>query len=280
MAGILNIRFFGSLGSTFYCDIEGLPNPLTLSIPIGITNTTDVALYVQANLVAPPVGYAAYTDQFGVIAANSSDIFIWTIDRTTPALVGGELSENITARIEFYTDAGYLALYNQQTLNITIEWFDKGDVNWTQVDVDTFDGGTREGWVASTGIIDVSFGGGNAGGTLLNSTHFLSTPYSLAKFVGGSITGYIFRKLFDASGLGYTKARVIIHYRLPAGTSKAAIKVGDDLILTGAVSNAMPREEWIRMAYSFPVNVATYVRVQTNDGTEMFGIDEIYIIGK
>jgi hypothetical protein len=279
MAGTLNIRLYGTLGSTFYCDIEGLPNPLTITIPVGVTNTTDVGLYVQITLVGGPAGYANYTDQFGLLAANSSSIYLWTIDRTTPALAGGELSEAITAEVEFFTDAGYLNSYNSQQLNITIEWFDKGDVAWTQVDVDDFDDGTYQGWANASGRIDVSFAGGES--TLqLVTNHFLSTPYALTVTNGVTNTSRVVRKQFDASGLGYTKARIIIHARIGSGSEKIALKVGDNLILTGAVSDVMGNGEWIRIAFNFPVDAAYYVTFQHGNDYLDNMIDEIYLIGK
>ena len=278
MVGTLPIKFDANwLDPDLYRDVSRLPTTMTMKIPIGITNNEDVTLYFQVTLVGPPVAYSTYTHDLGSIVAGGSDIFVYSMDRTHPVLVAGEYDENIVARVIAYTDALYSVVYAQQDLLLSVHHFDHEDAAWNEVLHDHFDNGLIGAWSIQQRI-DFSFSGYHidatpsiAGGT------FLSSPYSLYAIGGFAPNTRSMRKTVDASGLGYTKARVVFHY-FCAGGHQVALKVADELILSGAVSVLIGRDEWIRVSYDFPVDVAAYIYLQGSETTDRF--DEIWVIAK
>ncbi len=262
------IVFEAAIDSELYFDIANLEDPFTVITPIGISNNEDQILYFEVLVIGPPAGWAATPQQLGSVASHDSELFLFEPTRTTPVLAAGELDENITLRINAYTDAIYTILYATQTLAVTVHWFDHTDVAWTVIDHDNFDGGTLEGWVNLVEVIDVSFASSQwIGGVRILSDAFITAPYSISLLT--------MQKQFDASA--YSKARIIIHFKKGGGWQQA-IKIGSDLILTGAVSLVLPDNEWIRMAYSFPVGASAYVKMQSG-GQPSHG-DEIWVIAK
>ena len=143
----LKIKFDANwLDPDLYWDTSRLPTVMTMTVPIGITNNEDVTLYFQVTLVAPPVAYSTYTHNLGSLAAGASSIFLYYMDRIHPALALGEYDENVIARVIAYTDAGYLFVYAQQDLLLSVHHFDHEDVAWNEVIHHHFDRGSVEGW--------------------------------------------------------------------------------------------------------------------------------------
>lgn len=280
MVGTLAIKFDANwLDPDLYWDTSRLPTVMTIKVPIGITNNEDITLYFQITLVGPPVAYSAYTHNLGSIVAGASGIYIYSMDRTHPALVAGEYDENIVARVIAYTDAGYSIVYAQLNLVLSVHHFDHEDAAWTEIIHHHFDRGTVEGWAITIGI-DASFGGFHAttSVTLYSDNIFLSSPYSISAITLAGHTRAM-RRSVDASAGGYTKARVVFHYLCrDIADREVALKVGDNLILAGAISDIMPKGEWIRISYDFPIDAATYIYFQAND--YLSRIDEIWVIAK
>lgn len=257
-----------------YYDIEGLASPITINIPIGITNNETFTLYFRVLLVSPPAEYSNTSKDLGSLAAGASAFFIFDPTRTLPTLTAGEFDEALTIRIEAYTDAGYTNLYGSADLATTIHFFDSLDPAWTMIYRDTFDDGSIEGWLSESGrTADPTFGPAYGYDLHANDTHYISAPYALRNGVSSDYTNY---KNYSVGA--YSKARIVIHYWLTSG-KKIAIKIGDNLIIPGTIGNIMPKETWVRVAYALPVNATTKVRVQVN-GSNACWLDEIRVIAK
>jgi len=257
-----------------YYDIEGLASPMTVNIPLGITNNEAFDLYFRILIKNPPAEWSNTSKDLGAISAGASAFKVFDPTRDLPTLTDGEYDETLTLRIEAYKDAGYTDLYGYAELEITIHFFDSLDAAWTMVDRDTFDDGTVEGWDSeSGGTADPSLGLAYAGNPSANSLHYISSPYGL---VNGTVEGYTLYKDYTIGAV--SKARIVIHYWLKSGY-KIAIKIGDKLIIPAAVGNVMPKETWVRAAYFLPVNATTRVRVQV-DGEGALWLDEVRVITK
>jgi len=252
-----------------YFDVQGLPDPFEVRLPISITNNETMGLYFRAELVAPPAGYTNYVKDLDLVGAGSSAYKVFAFNRAQPTLTAGELDEALTLKISAYTDAAYTDLYGDATFDFTIHYFDHTDPAWTELYHDNFDDGTLQGWSYASGYIDGAIAAYGTPG--VSGAHYISAPYSIVN--GGTSLRYNYKGY--AVGV-YVKARIIIHFYVIAGT-KVALKLGDKLIKPGLI----PAVEgfWNRLCADMPVDATTtlYWQVSTaNDGW----IDEIIVVAK
>jgi len=255
-----------------YYDIEGLAAPITVNIPVGITNNEAFDLYFRILIKNPPAAWSNTSKDLGAISAGASAFKVFDPTRDLPTLTDGEFDETLTLRIEAYKDSGYTDLYGYAELETTIHFFDSLDAAWTMVDRDTFDDGTVEDWSYEDGVTaDPSTWG--YGPVYVSDIHYISAPYGLRNGSDPDKTLYK-----DYTVGAYSKARIVIHYWLESGTA-IAIKIGNKLIVPAAIGDIMPKGTWVRVAYALPVNATTRVRVQINTSGDGW-LDEIRVIAK
>ena len=135
--------------------MEDLPDPMSINFLYKATNVSGAPVYVTAQLVTPPAGWADYAErQCGSLAIGQDDYFIFdTPTRTKPAT---NTTEVVTLRVTYYSDAGYSAELNHEDIAYTYTYVDFDDVSYTTVDEDTFEidleGWTKTDEVGSTVI--------------------------------------------------------------------------------------------------------------------------------
>lgn len=160
------INFTYYVDPDIYMDYNGLPDPFTVRIPIGITNSEEIDLYFKALLVSPPAGYTEYEVELGVVAAGASEYKTYTFKRALPT---AKVTDALTLRLEAYKDAAYTDLYGYKDLNMNFYLFNRDD--GTLVDSDNFDGGTTEGWAGDPGPPAMY--------PVVSGATFLTSPYGL-----------------------------------------------------------------------------------------------------
>ena len=163
MTRIVNFTYY--LNPNIYVDYKDLTDPLTIQVPISITNSETFTLYFRLMLVNPPADYIEHDVQLGSVAAGASAYKTWTITRTLPTV---KTTDNLTARLLVYKDSEYSDFYGAKDLAINFYLFNRDD--GTLIDSDTFDDGSNEGWH------------GDSGPTLYPSVSgqtYLSSPYGL-----------------------------------------------------------------------------------------------------
>jgi len=252
-----------------YFDIQGLPDPFEVRIPIGITNNETIGLYFRAELVTPPAGYSNYVKDLGFVGAGSSAYKVFTFNRAQPTLVDGELDEALTLKISAYTDAAYTDLYGEATFDFTIHYFDHTDPAWTELYHDNFDDGTLQGWAYLSGAIDPAIGA--EGRPTVSGVHYITAPYGLDN---GFTAGYYNYKDYTVGV--YVKARIIVHFYLRSG-AYIAFELGDKLIKPGLVPVVVGR--WNRLCADMPVDATTRLAWQC-DTDRYSWIDEIIVVAK
>jgi len=252
-----------------YFDVQGLPDPFEVRLPISITNNEKIGLYFRAELVTPPVGYTNYVKDLDLVGAGSSAYKVFAFNRAQPTLVDGELDEALTLKISAYTDAAYTDLYGEATFDFTIHYFDHTDPAWTELYHDNFDDGTTQGWDRLSGRIDEVIGA--VATPIASGIHFISAPYSL---MNGGVGGYYNYKDYIIGA--YIKARIVIHFYVVAGT-KVAFKLGDKLIKPGLIP--VVEDLWNRLCANMPVNATTRLAWQVSTANDGW-IDEIIVIAK
>ena len=151
-----------------YNDVNGLPNPFTMNLLLGIANTHTATLYFKVSIVSAPADYSVSSSNLGSLAAGQSGFFVFTPVRAMPALTAGEYDETLTLRVDAYTDSGYSAAYANKTLSTAIHHFDHSDASWTVVEHADFTN-DQCGWA------HVHF----YGDPPVDPTHFYSSPASL-----------------------------------------------------------------------------------------------------
>jgi hypothetical protein len=264
-----------------YNDVTDLPNPFTMNIPIGITNTHPSAtLYFKVSIVSPPAAYSVSSTNLGSLAVGTSAIFTFTPVRALPTLTAGEYDETLTFRVDAYTDSGYSAAYANQTLSVTIHHFNHIDASWTIIAHDTWDNGTTEGWSTDGNYVE---GGAYAFYADRNSAiGFLSSPYALHCSAPISGKGY---KNYNTNG--YTKARFVYHIREPAYQGyKATSNLMINYVVRKYLAYPLPDNQWCRLAFNMPIGASIEVAVSgtynpTNDPMYYApGVDEIWVIAK
>ena len=261
-----------------YFDVNDLPDPFTINIPLGITNNENSTLYFKATLVSPSSDWSDYDQQLGSVGSGASSYFIYTPKRAQPTLTDGEYDETITLKIEAYTDDTYSTLYGSQTVDITIHFFDHGDSSWTVLYHDHFDDASKSGWKSGAGYI----GEYKYGTPKIANSHYISAPYSLSNT---NDSGTHAEKEYDVGS--YTKARIIFHVYIPEKSGNRAdfyVKLGDKLIIPPAISHKLPTNKWLRICADMPVNTTTKLWWGTNYAGwttgEYIYFDEIWVIAK
>jgi len=252
-----------------YFDVQGLPDPFEVRIPIGITNNETIVLYFRAELVAPPAGYTNYVKDLDLVGAGSSVFKVFTFNRTQPTLTAGELNEALTLKISAYTDAAYTDLYGEATFDFTIHYFNHTDPAWTELYHDNFDDATLQDWGYATGKIDEAID--SYGRPEVSAAHYITAPYGL---VNGGLADYHNGKSYTVGV--YTKARIVIHFYVTAG-KYVAFKLGDKLIKPAFVPVAT--DVWNRLCADMPVDATTILYWQVND-PRVGWIDEIIVVAK
>ena len=123
--------------------MEGLPDPMEMAFTFKVVNVGGDPIYVSAQLVAPPAGWANYAEhELGELGVGVDDYYLWDIPtRTKPAT---DTEENVTLRITYYSDA-YITEINHEDIVYTFTYVDFDDVGYALVDLDTFEA-DLEGW--------------------------------------------------------------------------------------------------------------------------------------
>ena len=253
-----------------YFDVNDLPDPFTINIPLGITNNENSTLYFKATLVNPSSDWSDYDQQLGSVDSGASSYFIYTLKRAQPTLTDGEYDETITLKIEAYTDDTYSTLYGSKTVDITIHFFDHSDPSWTVLYHDDFDDGTTQGWSSSSGTVE----GYSHGSIELTTDHYVSAPYSLSET---SSIKYYAHKSYDIGN--YTKARMIIHAYVISNAA-FALMIGDKLVVEKRLAyHGIPKEKWVRLCFDMPVNTTVEVKWAASSAGSVY-FDEIFVIAK
>lgn len=268
-----------------YNDVNGLPNPFSLNIPIGIANTHPSAtLYFKASIVTPPAGYTNYVQNLGSIANGASAILVFSVNRAMPTLTAGEYDETVTFRIDAYTDSGYSVAYANQTLSVTVHHFDHTDSSWTVIDHATFDDSTDDGYLYDGNYYPPGdFNLGVAFSPSPVTSQFLTSPGSLQTSTGiGSSSG----KAVNTGGK--TKARAVFHFycqTAPGYPSNCNCAVAINHVVKKNIAVPVPNNQWIRLSFNVPIGAS----IQVNVAGSLYGyqstwyctfVDEIWIIAK
>jgi len=261
--------------------MEGLAAPMPIQFPFKAVNRTAATVYVSAQLVAPPAGWANYAEQqCGTLLVGIDDFFLFsTATRTKPAT---NTTENVTLRVTYYSDA-YITEINHDDITYTFTYVDFDDAGYNVVDLDTFET-DLEGW------------------TLVNE---VTTITSLARATTVSRTGVAsMRHLFGASKLyGYATKSFTI-----ANLTRAFIRVWayfdmattDEFVLeiiTDALNASQKRvlpismdaapkcgseicKQWICFAAKLPVNGTYEVRLRGRNeaGSMYIYYDDIKVV--
>jgi len=131
--------------------MESLPDPMSINFLYKATNVSGASVYVSAQLITPPAGWADYAErQCGELGVGVDDYFLFaTPTRTKPAT---GTTEVVTLRVTYYSDAGYSVELNHEDIAYTYTYVDFDDaVTYNVVDEDTFEV-DLEGW---TGVVEV-----------------------------------------------------------------------------------------------------------------------------
>jgi len=264
----LNIKILYYKDPDLHFDIADLPDPMSIVIPICITNNEDITLYFRAVIANAGAEWRISSADLGSVDAGDSVCFLARFLRYKPSLIAGEYDETITLRIEAYTDSGYTELYGYQEVQITIHYIDHYDPAWTIIDEDNFDDASLEDWKHGSGAIDPSIQCWC--GIEIESRHYVSPPYSLgAKGIGCS--GAHEYKDFNTSG--YSKAYLIMH--VWSVYSNYVIAINYDIKIPAVLPK--PTYRWTR--WVIPLPAGAIVRVQFQCPSEGY-IDDVFVIGK
>ena len=262
-----------------YNDVNGLPDPFTMNILLGITNTHTATLYFKASISSPPAAYTSSSTNLGSLAAGQSGFFVFVPARHPPTLTAGEYDETLTFRVDAYTDAGYSAAYANQTLSVAIHHFDHADASWTVVEHAAFDNDVC-GWsVAVQGVQ----------GNPISPVHFYSSPASLRMAYlsvgGGNYQPGTATKTLNTGATA--KARMVIHIYhndYPDGEANDdAIRVTVGGVVKKSRAVPLPKAVWNRLAFNFPVNQNVTTEIWCRGGLydyPYYWIDEIWVIAK
>ena len=119
--------------------MEELPDPMHINFLYKATNISGAIVYVTAQLVTPPAGWASYAEmQMGSLGIGVDDYFLFdTPTRTKPAT---GTTETVTLRVTYYSDAGYSSEVNHEDFAYTYTYVDFTDTGtYNVVDDDTFE---------------------------------------------------------------------------------------------------------------------------------------------
>ena len=251
-----------------YNDVNSLPNPFTMNIPVGITNTATSTLYLKISLVDPPAAYLDYMQNLGSLAPSESKIFTFPIVRQQPTLTDGEYEELLIFQIDIYSDEDQSVLYGTQTLEAIAHHFDHDDASWTVVAHDTFDGADQDSW-AGTNVIRTA-----PGDPFYSSPAALQCPW----VSNGNRTWSAYK---DYTVGSVTKARIVIHYYTTKADGDQQTDVLVDNVCKMPQNLQVPPSRWVRFAFNMFKNKTGRIYVTNFSGaTGIVLIDEIWVIAK
>ena len=259
-----------------YVDVTDLPNPFTMNIPIGISNTHPSSqLWFKVSMVSPPAAYSVSSTNLGSLTPGTNGIFTMTPERTQPTLTAGEYDEILTFKVEAFTDSSYSALYADEELSVTVHHFNHTDASWTVIDHSDFDDGTVQGWGTSGYYVE---SGGYVFWAAIDA-NFLSSPY--AYHSGVPAPGKSYKNMNTA---GYSKARLVLHFK-ECGVSdndRATINLMINYVLRKPMALKLPRNQWCRLAYNVPIGSSIEIAMSCMYGSGYgYGVvDEIWVIAK
>lgn len=123
--------------------MEDLADPMPMYFAFKAANVTGATVYVGAQLITPPAGWANYSEQqCGTLSADAEDYFLFnTPTRTKPVT---NTSESVTLRITYYSDA-YSTEISHDDIVYTFTYVNFTDGSYNVVDDDTFEV-DLEGW--------------------------------------------------------------------------------------------------------------------------------------
>jgi hypothetical protein len=255
-----------------YNDVNGLPNPFTMNILLGIANTHTATLYFKVSIASPPADYSVSSSNLGSLAAGQSGFFVFTPVRAMPALTAGEYDETLTLRVDAYTDSGYSAAYANKTLSVAVHHFDHADAAWTVVEHAAFDNDLC-GWNHIGGY-----------GNPIDPTHFYSSPASMRMSYYSTGSNYYPGTATKTLNTGATtKARIVFHIYHDGYADNDAIRVTVGGVVKKPRALPLPTSAWVRLAYNFPVNSNVQTEFWCRGGLydyPYYWIDEIWVIAK
>ena len=131
---------------TIYTDLVPLPDPVKLGLTVRIFNFDAVNLYMRVDASLAP--WAFVQTDVGILNTGTNKYY--NLDefgsRAKPAAA---TEETVTLRLRAYTDAGYLTLKWTYELEVDVVFIKSDDGSWTLDELDDFDDGTVQGWVAT-----------------------------------------------------------------------------------------------------------------------------------
>jgi len=265
--------------------MESLPDPMSINFLYKATNVSGVPVYVSAQLVTPPAGWADCAErQCGQLAVGVDDYFLFaTPTRTKPAT---GTTEVVTLRVTYYSDAGYSVELNHEDIAYTYTYVDFTDAGtYNVVDDDTFET-DLEGW---TKVDEVG------STTLTRDTAKARTGVASMKhysFGDGEIS--YAKKSFTISNIGSAFIRIWLILLLTDLTYEYIIELITDagesvtkrtlpIAMDGTPKCASEiTEQWLCVAAKIPTN-GTYevrLRVLCEDGytSDTINYDDIRVI--
>jgi len=257
--------------------MEDLADPMDIPFVFKATNIDDVSVWVRSDLSGPPAGWAGAAEDHGELAVGADDYFVNdNYTRTKPAHL---TAENVTLRVRYYSDAGYITLLRTETEVFAFDYVDFNDAGLTIVDDDTFEVDV-EGWVL-TNEVNVS--------TLSRSTaQARSGVASLKLYCTASGTVVYASKAFTIGAVTHAFIRVWVWFISSAkgifelwtdaggGSERIAYLPTSSAPKGGAEFNA----QWITLALRLPVN-GTYtvrLRYKHQDGGITIYWDDIRVV--
>ena len=262
--------------------MEDLPDPMSINFLFKATNVSGASVYVSAQLITPPAGWADFAErQCGELIVGEDDYFIFaTPTRTKPAT---NTTEAVTLRVTYYSDPGYSVELNHEDIAYTYTYVDFDDVSYTTVDEDTFEA-DLEGWtkVDEAGITNLSRSTTKARTGLASMKHTAFTPgdvaYASKSFTIGAVTRAFIRAWvnFTITSYGGVDPEYIFEVITDAGevVEKRTLPIAMD----GAPKcGAEICEQWLCFAAKIPVNGAYEVRLRAScEAQSPTAMDEIY----
>jgi hypothetical protein len=272
------LTFVADLGNPeLFNDVTDAPSSFNMTIPIAVTNTHTAGLYFRASLDSPPLGYTAYSTNFGLCNPGGNIIGYLVLTRNLPTLTAGEHDESLTIKVEAFTDAGYSVPFGNQSLATTMHHFNHTDGSWTVIGHDNFDDTTVQGWsISNTGSpIDNAPppGAANWGFTLTNAAYF-SAPCALQATYTAWSHSY---KNFNT--VGKTKARLTIYVRAGYGSygeGDFAMKINGVLVKRSICR--LPTWQWVALSFNMPTGASILVEMCGTDTDTT--IDDVWVIAK
>lgn len=249
--------------------MEDLNDPMDIPFVFKATNIDDVPVWVRSDLSVAPAGWAGAAEDHGQLVVGADDYFVNdNYTRTKPAHL---TAENVTLRVRYYSDAGYLVLLRTETEVFAFDYVDFNDVGLTIVDDDDFEAGV-EGWtktdeVGATTLARVTDEARSGVASLCQYELDLGdVTYASKNFTIGAVT-HAFIRVWLYIRFAGTNDRGIFELWTDAagGSERIAYMPFDQTPLGGAEFN----EQWVVVGLRLPVNgtYAVRLRVKVQSGS-------------